>query len=240
VARVIATLRALIFYAGYAVITVVWGVLSVLVAWLLPYRARFAFIVGCWTRASLWWLKITCGVTCELSGLANIPRTPCIVMCRHESAWETLFLQTLFAPQATLIKRELLWIPFWGWAYWLVRPIAINRATPRKALRQLIDAGSRRLAEGIWVTLFPEGTRMPPGQAGKFQPGGAVLAGATGAPILVVAHNAGSYWPAHSFRKRPGTIKFTVAPLIETANKTSKEINADAAAVMAELTASLS
>ena len=235
----IGMLRAVAFYTGYTAITVFWGVLSVLVAWLLPYRARFAFIVGFWTRVSLWWFKVTCAVRWELSGTENIPDTPCIVMCRHESTWETLFLQTLFAPQATLIKRELLWIPFWGWAYWLLQPIAIDRSKPRKALRQLVDKGSQRLAQGIWVALFPEGTRMAPGQPGKFQPGGAVLAAATNAPILVVSHNAGRYWPAHSLRKHPGIIRFAIAPIIETAGKTSKQLNAEAAAVMDELTASL-
>jgi len=236
----IATLRALAFYVGYAVITVFWGALSMLVAWLLPYRARFAFIVGCWTRASLWWLKITCGVRWDILGEEHIPSTPCIVMCRHESTWETLFLQVLFAPQATLIKRELLWIPFFGWAFWLLQPIAIDRSKPRTALRQLIDKGQRRLEEGIWVALFPEGTRMPPGELGTFQPGGAFLAAATGANVLVVAHNAGSHWPAHSFRKTPGTITFAIAPAIDTANKTSKQINAEASATMEELTHSLS
>jgi len=236
---VIATLRALAFYAGYTVITVVWGMLSVLVAWALPYRARFAFIVGAWTRACLWWLRITCAIRWEVSGAEHIPETPCIVMCRHESSWETLFLQTLFAPQATLIKRELLWIPLWGWAYWLLRPIAIDRSKPRTALRALVDMGRRRLEDGIWVVLFPEGTRMPPGEPGTFQPGGAFLAAATSAPVLVVSHDAGSYWPAHSFRKQPGTICFAVAPLLQTADKTSKEINAEAAAVMTDLTASI-
>ena len=235
----IAGLRALVFYTGYTLVTVLWGIVSVLIAWALPYRARFAFIVGAWTRACLWWLKVTCGVRWEITGAEHIPETPCIVMCRHESSWETLFLQTLFAPQATLIKRELLWIPFWGWAYRLLRPIAIDRSKPRTALRALVEAGSRRLEEGIWVVLFPEGTRMPPDEPGAFQPGGAFLAAATAAPVLVVSHDAGTYWPAHSFRKRPGTIRFTVAPPLETAGKSSKEVNADAAAVMADLTASI-
>lgn len=233
------TLRATTFYVGYTLLTIVWGGLSVLVAWLLPYRARFAFIVGCWTRASLWWLKATCNVSWEVSGREHIPDEPCIVMCRHESTWETLFLQTLFAPQATLIKRELLWIPFFGWAYRLLQPIAIDRAKPRAALKQFIQEGRRRLEESIWVALFPEGTRMPPGQPGHFQPGGAALAAATGVPVLVTAHNAGSHWPAHNFRKRPGVIRFVIAPPIETTRKTSKEINAEASLVMGRLIADL-
>ncbi|MDH3643706.1 MAG: 1-acyl-sn-glycerol-3-phosphate acyltransferase [Gammaproteobacteria bacterium] len=227
--------RSLLFYAGYGSFTISWGALSVIVAWLLPYRARFRFIAGAWTRVALWWLRITCRVDCEVSGLEHIPARPCIVLARHESAWETLFLQTLFSPQATLIKRELLWIPFFGWAFALLRPIAINRDEPRQSLRRLIREGRARLQAGTWVVLFPEGTRMPPRQMGRFQAGGSALAAATGTPILVVAHNAGDHWPARKFSKHPGTIRFRIAPPLITAGKTSKAIQAEASAVMASL-----
>jgi 1-acyl-sn-glycerol-3-phosphate acyltransferase len=218
------TLRAAFFYLGYAVATIVWGSLGTLVGWAIPYRARFLFIIGCWTRFCLWWLRITCGVRHQVSGLEHIPERACIVLSRHESTWETLFLQTLFAPQATLIKRELLFIPFFGWAFSTLRPIAIDRSDGRKALRQLISEGKARLAQGVWVVLFPEGTRMPTGKRGRFQPGGAALASASGAPILVVAHNSGSFWPAHQYRKRPGTIQVIVGEPIATAGLGTKEI----------------
>src|SRR5690606_38978728 len=105
--------------------------------------------------------RLTCGIRARVLGRENVPDRPCIVLCRHESTWETLFLQQLFAPQATLIKRELLRIPFFGWAFRTLRPIAIDRRQQRKALRTLIDEGRARLEQGIWVVLFPEGTRMP-------------------------------------------------------------------------------
>jgi 1-acyl-sn-glycerol-3-phosphate acyltransferase len=231
----IAWMRSLAFFAGYAVITIIWGALSLLIAWLMPYRARFLFIVGAWTRMILAWLRLTCGIRCQVEGRENIPKQPCIVLARHESTWETLFLQSLFSPQATLIKRELLWIPFFGWAFALLRPIAIDRSEPRKALRRLINQGRERLESGIWVVMFPEGTRMPPGKPGRFQAGGAALASATEAPVVVIAHNAGSYWPAHEFRKQPGTITLRIAPAIETIGKSTKQINDEAARVMAEL-----
>ncbi|NIP15398.1 MAG: 1-acyl-sn-glycerol-3-phosphate acyltransferase [Pseudomonadales bacterium] len=231
----ISGIRSLSFFAGYAVITIIWGALSLLVAWLMPYRMRFLFIVGAWTRMILAWLRLTCGIRCRVEGRENIPEQPCIVLARHESTWETLFLQSLFSPQATLIKRELLWIPFFGWAFALLRPIAIDRSEPRKALRRLINQGRARLNSGTWVVMFPEGTRMPPGQPGKFQAGGAALAAATEAPVVVVAHNAGSFWPAHEFRKQPGTITLRIAQAIETAGKSTKQINDEAALVMAEL-----
>ena len=235
----ISGLRACAFYLGYALFTVGWGALSILVAWLLPYRMRFHFIVGTWSRFSLFWLKRTCGVGYQIIGAEHIPDRPCIVLVRHESTWEAAFLQTLFAPQATLLKRELLWIPFFGWAFALLKPIAINRGNPRLALRKLITEGRRRLHQNVWVVLFPEGTRMPSEVIGKFQIGGATLASATGVPLLVVAHDSGRFWPPHQLRKRPGSVTVKIAPPIDPQGKTSKEINALATATMATLMADI-
>jgi 1-acyl-sn-glycerol-3-phosphate acyltransferase len=228
-------LRAALFYLGYALITVVWGSLGALAGWALPFRARFMFIVGCWTRMCLWWLRVTCGIRHNVRGLENLPDRPCIVLARHESTWETLFLQTVFAPQATLIKRELLWIPFFGWAFRTLHPIAIDRRDGRKALRQLIHEGGERLRAGVWVVLFPEGTRLPPGTRGRFQPGGAALGAATGVPVLIVAHNAGSFWPAHAFRKKPGTIEVVISEPILTEGRATKEIQSIATARLESL-----
>ena len=130
--------RAVAFYVGYSTFTIGWGAASILFAWLLPYQKRFHFIVGTWSKFSLFWLKLTCGVSHQIIGAEHIPERACIVLVRHESTWETAFLQTLFAPQATLLKRELLWIPFFGWAFALLKPIAINRGNPRGALKKLI------------------------------------------------------------------------------------------------------
>lgn len=229
-------LRSCLFFAGYAVLTIVWGTLGILLGWLMPYRARFTFIISIWTGMVLLWLRLTCGIKCEVQGRENIPSTPCLVFAKHESTWETLFLQSLFAPQATLIKRELLNIPFFGWAFRLLRPIAIDRSSPRGALRHLISAGKERLANDIWVVLFPEGTRMPTGELGRFQPGGAALAAATGQPILVVSHDAGRYWPAHRFSKRSGTVQVRIGQPLSTDGKSTKEINSEAQEQMRLLT----
>jgi len=220
----IAYLRSALFYCGYICATILWGGLSVLIAWILPYRTRFTFIIGCWTRFSLWWLRTTCGIRYHLEGLENLPEQPCVIFCRHESTWETLFLQTLLAPQATLIKRELLLIPFFGWAFALLKPIAIDRGNPRGALKKLISDGTRRLQDGVWVVLFPEGTRMPADQLGRFQAGGAALACAAGVPITVIAHNAGQFWPAHEFLKTPGTIRVKISTAIVSQGHTSKSL----------------
>ena len=218
--------RALAFYAGYAGVTVFWATLSLAVAWALPLPARFHFIVGGWTRIALWWLRVTCGVGARVRGREHLPATPCILLVKHQSTWETLWVQTLARPQTTLIKRELLRIPFWGWAFALTRPIAIDRGSPKAALRQFIETGTDRLRRGMTVTLFPEGTRLPPGAQRKFHRGGAALAAATGVPVVVIAHNAGAFWPPRTLAKRPGLVDVVISPPVETRGKRSSEINA--------------
>lgn len=232
-------LRSVLFLAGYGLVTVLWGTLGVLFGWLLPYRQRFLFIVVTWTRLVLTWLRWTCGIRCEIEGLEHLPETPCVVLVRHESTWETLFLQSLFVPQTTVIKRELLWIPFFGWAYGLLKPIAIDRSDGRGALKALVRSGRSRLADGIWVVLFPEGTRLAPGEAGRFQRGGAALATAADVPVVVVAHDAGRCWPARRWLKHPGTIHLRISPPILTTGRTTPQVTADAEAWMRDAMAEL-
>ncbi len=218
--------RSALFYTGYVVFTIIWGTLSLLAAGFMSYRTRFDFIVRRWTGGVLWWLKVTCGINTRIEG--EMPDQPCVVFVKHSSTWETLFVQQLFKPQATLIKRELLNIPFFGWAFRTLRPIAIDRGDPRQSLRELIKQGSNRLANDIWVVLFPEGTRAPLGEERSFQPGGAALARSAKSPVLVVAHNAALFWPAHEFGKNSGTITLRLSPLITTEGKSSRAITAEA------------
>lgn len=237
--KCVAMLRSLLFLAGYVVTTVVWGSLGILTGWLLPYRARFVYIIVIWTQMVLVWLRLTCGIRHVIRGREHLPRDPCVVLSRHESTWETLFLQSLLVPQATVIKRELLRIPFFGWAYSMLRPIAIDRSDGRGALRSLIRIGKERLDDGAWVILFPEGTRMAPGEAGRFQRGGAALANAAGCPIVVIAHDAGRYWPARQWIKTPGTIQVEISPPIPTEGRTTAEVNREAEAWLADAMARL-
>jgi 1-acyl-sn-glycerol-3-phosphate acyltransferase len=224
--------RSLLFYLGYVTVTIVWASVSLAVAWMLPLRARFVFVAGVWSRAVLAWLRLTCGVRFRIAGMEHIPQTPCIVFARHESSWETLLLQLLFAPQATLLKRELLRIPFFGWGLRLAKPIPIDRADPRAALRTLIRVGRVRLEQGVWVVLFPEGTRVEPGERRPFLLGGAALAEATARPVLVVTHNAGRCWPPRRFIKQPGTIDVLISEPIATAGLKCRQINSLAHDVM--------
>ena len=220
-----AYVRAALFYIGYVAITVVWGSIAVAVGWLLPAKPRFDFVIGIWTRMALAWLAWCCGIRAEVKGRENLPQEPCVLLVKHQSTWDTLFVQTLASPQTTLIKRELLWIPFFGWAFAVTRPIAIDRSAPRQAFRKLLEQGAQRLAQGMTVTLFPEGTRVPWGARRPFQPGGAALAARTGRPIVVVAHDGGRYWPAHSFKKRAGTVQVRISEPIPSEGKNHMEIN---------------
>ncbi len=216
-------LRSAAFFAGMcAAVVVYWPV--VLLAWPLPPTTR-SRVVGVWAHFVIWWLKMTCGLSHRVSGMEHLPSTPCVLLVKHQSAWETIACQTVFPPQAWVLKRELFRIPLFGWALAATGPIAIDRAQARKALDQLIRQGREILREGRYVVIFPEGTRTAPGSMGKFNPGGAMLAVEAGVPVVPVAHNAGTYWRRREFQKRPGVIEVRVGPAIETKGRKIREVN---------------
>ena len=217
-------LRSLLFALGYTVTVVLFAVPSVL-TFPLPFHWRYRFISQ-WARFNLWWLRITCNLRFEVEGIEHVPTTPAVIFCKHQSAWETFALQLIFPPQIWLLKRELLWVPFFGWGLAMLDPIAINRSDKRRALKTLLQQGKQRLSTGRWVVIFPEGTRVPPGTHRPFQLGGAKLAEYAGAPVVPVAHNAGYFWPRRSFLKYPGTIRLSIGPIIPTAERKTAEINA--------------
>ncbi len=188
-----------------------------------PFAWRYRFISQ-WARFQVWLLKVLCRLDYRVEGLEHLPPGPAIVLAKHQSAWETIAFQRIFPPQTWVLKRELLWVPFFGWGLALLEPIAIRRGAGRQAIEQLVRQGRARLEEGIWVVVFPEGTRVPPGTRGRYRIGGAVLAAKTGYPVVPVAHNAGLYWQRRSFIKRPGTIRVVVGPVIETRGKSAEEI----------------
>lgn len=207
-------IRGLVFQFGLVLSVLLWGIPSLL-SFPLPYRVRY-WLISRWSPWILWLLRVTNGVRCEVEGLENIPAEACVVMSKHQSTWETLALQRWFYPQTWVLKRELMWIPIFGWALALLQPIAINRGAGRSAVRQVVEQGRERLAAGRWVVVFPEGTRIPAGRKGRYRLGGAVLACATGARVVPVAHNAGEFWPKHGLRKRAGCIRIRIGPPIET------------------------
>lgn len=219
--------RASAFQLGLWLSTLIWAPLSLLTL-PLPPLWRFRFITQ-WTRFNLWWLAVTCNLRYRVRGAEHIPSQPAVVLAKHQSSWETLALQRVLPPQTWVLKRDLLWIPFFGWALALLQPIAIDRGSARRALRQVLEQGRARLRSGRFVVIFPEGTRVAPGQTRRFGAGGAQLALEAGAPVLPVAHNAGSFWPRRQFVKRPGVIDIVIGPVIPTQGR-----NADAVIAQAE------
>lgn len=190
----------------------------------VPLRYRHAFI-RTYLVAIIYLLKKVCYIDYQLEGLENIPKDRTgIVLCKHQSTWETFMLPLLFHDPAPIAKRELFWVPFFGWGLATVNPIWINRNDKSTAMEQIITQGKKRIADGLWIMVFPEGTRVAPGEVGRYRLGGARLAAKTGSFVIPVAHNAGRCWPRRKFIKRPGTIKLVVGPVIESEGRTSDEI----------------
>jgi 1-acyl-sn-glycerol-3-phosphate acyltransferase len=182
-------------------------------------------VVSQWAKTNIWLLARICDVHLEVEGREHIGDEPAVIICKHQSAWETLALQTVFPPQVWVLKRELLWIPFFGWGLASLNPIAIDRKAGRKALSQVTEQGLDRLSSGAWVVIFPEGTRIATGHIGRFGIGGARLAIDTGYPVIPVAHDAGKAWPKHGFLKYPGVIKMVIGAKIATDDKNAAELN---------------
>ena len=215
-------LRSSLFFIGQLITAPIFTLIALL-AWPVNPILRNQLISG-WARSMIWWLRVTCNVRHEISGMENIPDMPCIILAKHQSTWETFAFQAIFPTQVYVLKRELLWIPIFGWGLAMTSPIAINRASGREALKQLVRKGQARLAQGLWVVIFPEGTRMRPHQQGKYHIGGAWLACQTKTPVLPVAHNAGHCWPK-GFIKQAGVIKLHIGPAIATADLKADALN---------------
>jgi 1-acyl-sn-glycerol-3-phosphate acyltransferase len=190
----------------------------------LPYSSQFA-IARTWARLVFWSLERICGLKWSIEGRENIPAGNHIVMSNHTSAWETIAQFLIFPPQVWVLKRELLWIPFVGWGLKLLRPIAINRGEGHRAVNQVIEQGKARLADGLWVIIFPEGTRVVAGETRKFGVSGALLAIAAEKMVVPLSHNAGTFWPRRGFLKKPGTIRVIIGEPIRAAGKSPRDLN---------------
>ena len=177
-----------------------------------------------WAKLVIKALKVICKLDYQVTGLENIKDNG-VIYCKHQSAWETFALQVFFSEQCWVLKRELFWIPLFGWALYLTQPIAIDRSKKSKAFKQIIKQGTERLKSGRWVVIFPEGTRTAPGEKRKFMVGGALLAHKSHYPITPVAHNAGEYWKRNAFIKYPGTIQVRIGKPIDSTSMSAKELN---------------
>jgi 1-acyl-sn-glycerol-3-phosphate acyltransferase len=211
-------------------------VAGLLILLTVPFSFSIAYkISAIWCQVVLWMAKVFCGISYVVEGLEHFNKNQAvIVLSNHQSAWETLALRHILPTQVVLLKRSLVWLPVWGWALGSLKSIVIDRENQRAALRILLEKGTAYLNQGLWVIVFPEGTRTAAGEIRKFSAGGAMLAQKTGYPVIPVAHNAGDFWPRYSFLKYPGTIKVKIGPVIESKGRKAADINAEAESWIAQ------
>jgi len=191
-----------------------------------PHRVHFSMAKS-WARCILWMLERLCGLGFTVEGRERIPAGNHIVMSRHTSTWETVALFVIFPPQVWVLKRELLWIPFMGWGLRLLRPIAIDRRAGHRAVTQVIEQGNDRLQEGLWVIIFPEGTRVAEGETRKYGMSGALLGAASGRLLVPVSHDAGRFWPRRRLLKAPGTIRVVIGDPVSAVGRDARDVNTE-------------
>ncbi len=216
-------IRSALYLLYLAVIT---PVIAFLMAIVMPFTQRHVpySLAKWWTRLAIFGLRWICNIKHEIRGVENIPATPTIVMAKHQSGWETVFFVTYFPEHSWVVKQELLNVPFFGWGLAMLKPVAIDRSAGKDALIQVEEQGAERLKAGLWMMIWPEGHRSPPGKKGRYKIGGAWLSAKSGFPVLPVAHDAGTCWPRHWFFKYPGTIKMSIGPLIQPNGRAAGEI----------------
>jgi len=201
--------RSTIFYLGYLSSGIIASLLACVIGPFLGLEDRLK-LFSQWPKFANWFLHISCGIKVQVIGKENLPTEPCVIVSNHQGQWETYSMQYLFHPMCTLLKKELLYIPLWGWAMKMLNPIAINRKKPKEAILQTLEEGSDRLKKGMYVLLFPEGTRVKAGRVGKYARSSFELAKRNGVMVLPLCHNSGDCWPAHKFIKKPGKITLTI------------------------------
>ncbi len=216
-------LRSLAFALAQIVVTPPYAIVA-LATFPLPRLARYRVISG-WSHVMIWLARKILDIDYRVIGKENLPKSPAVILSKHQSAWETLAFQVIFPPQVLVLKRELLWIPFFGWGLALTSPIAIDRSSGARALKRMAELGRERIAQGFWIAIFPEGTRVPPGKKAQYHAGGAWLAVHCGAPVVPVAHNAGLLWGRNAFLKRPGTVTVEIGAPIDSRAHTPESLN---------------
>ena len=218
------TLRSLLFTLSLFVSAIIGGTLELLIFW-APFKWKWR-LARAWAGYNLWAGRVLCGMRVVTEGSENLPDVPSVALIKHTTAMETYWQIWGLPPQVWVLKRELLLIPLFGWGVGLVmKPIAINRKAGGPAVRQVIEQGRKKLAEGLWISMFPEGTRVAPGETRRYGVSGAAVAKEVGCPIVPVAHNAGDFWPRRGLRKHAGTIRFCIGPPIDPAGRSPKETN---------------
>ena len=214
--------RSLLYFVGSIISLILISFIGLFLVF-SSYKIRQKFLSQ-WAIFCIWWLKITLNIKTKVVGRENVLKSPCIIVSNHQSTWETLAFQTIFPAHTWVLKRELLWLPVFGWSLALLNPIIINRGDKLNAIKKVIKQGSDRLNNGISIVIYPEGTRQPYKKLGSYQNGGSAIAKKTGYSIVPVFHNAGKLWPKGSFIKKPGEITLVIGKAITQSNLKPSEI----------------
>ena len=216
--------RGLLFNVLYLTSAILYSIPAILITPFLSYRYRVKYYTT-WPKLVQWVLTLTCGIRYQVIGGEHIPDRPVVVISNHQSSWETFLMFTLFTPITAVLKKELVYIPIFGWLLLFTRPIRIDRSKRTSALKDLLSQGKERLEQGTSVLIYPEGTRVPVGETRPHFSGGAMLAVKAGYDILPVVHNSGKFWPAHRLEKNPGVITVKVGRPMPTAGRSAKELS---------------
>lgn len=217
-------LRTILFKLAFVVCTLLWAILIMLMI-VLPFRVRHRLATG-WGDTVVWLARIICGIRWEVHGMEHLPKQASVMVLNHQSTWETVFTPLLLRDQVWVLKKELIHIPFFGWAMGSLRPIAINRNKRKAAMAQVIDQGRQRLSMGFWVVMYPEGTRSLPHQPRPFKTGAVKLAHELGVQIVPIAHNAGQFWPKRGWM-HSGTVQVVIGEPVLAAGKPIEALNQD-------------
>jgi 1-acyl-sn-glycerol-3-phosphate acyltransferase len=224
--RILNAVRSALYLALLVVTVIPYATGTLLWSW-LPQAQRYWMVVG-WPHFAVWAGRAICGLRYRVEGWDNLPQGPAIVMCKHQSAWETLWLAGFMPRRLSFVyKRELHWLPFFGWGLATIGMINIDRSKGQNAFEQVVEQGTTHLREGWWIAIFPEGTRTAPGSTKRHKTGGARLAVRTGTPIVPIALNSGELWPRKAFLKTPGLITVSIGPPIPAAGRDDREVAAD-------------
>ena len=216
-------LRSLVFLV-FQIVTVIPFAIASIVFLPLPLHVRYRITIG-WPKLSIWAARAICGIRWQVRGMELLPDGPCILLSKHQSAWETMFFLSVIPRELCYVyKRELHWVPFFGWGLALLRMVHIDRSKGRNAFESVVAQGTQRMAEGRWIIMFPEGTRIAVGKRGRYKNGGSLLAVRLAVPVVPIAHNAGERWPRNSFIKKPGLITVSIGAPIASSGKTGESL----------------
>ena len=216
-------IRSFLFAIILAIVTIPYALFGILIFWAPPMTRHR--LITTWVPIMMWVIRHVLGIRYRVIGRENLPATASVVLSKHQSAWETIALQQILPPLCYVLKRELLRVPFFGWGLASIPGIAIDRAAGKDAMSQVVEQGRARLKEGLWVVVFPEGTRVAPGTTRRYKPGGANLAKRAGEPVVPIAHNAGEFWKRNAFIKRPGEIVVSIGPMITIKGEKAEAVN---------------